>query len=68
MRPWEALARIWDVRRCFVCEQFGPCNHREPDADLASVFAMHERMQASDRQLVLPGFDAYARPEVERVH
>jgi len=33
----DLVLRSYATRQCFVCEQFGPCKHREFDVEVAFI-------------------------------
>ena len=36
-RDLQWLSLLWDARACWICDERGPCRHREPDVDLAEL-------------------------------
>jgi len=33
------ILRLWDIRRCYICERIGFCPHRELQVELAELAA-----------------------------
>lgn len=36
----EFLRWLWADQQCFICGEFGECDHREPEVDLARAHAL----------------------------
>jgi len=41
--PWDMLYAIWQSRACYICREYGECNHREPRVELAELEAFAHR-------------------------
>ena len=42
---YTLLVDLWTIRPCFICERFGPCEHREIEADRAELQAARYRVE-----------------------
>jgi len=43
------IRRLWDIRRCYICDRFGRCPHRELQVELAELAAA-ARSSAKDSE------------------
>ena len=37
------IQRMWIARKCFVCQRFGRCKHREPAVEMAILEAWRRK-------------------------
>ncbi len=56
---FDAVARRFQSRPCFICERYGWCGHREPEIERAYILASAPQPKGVQRELAAPAAIAH---------